>query len=552
MALQNSVTRKRDFTPSLLEYAHQNRNDDTFNDVTITARGINIPANKLVLSCFSKVFEQMFKTEIKEKNCVEIPAFDGEAVKSLVDYIYTGSIDIDNNNAMNLLRAADYLQLLTVKEYCFEFLESIISADNSLETLRLAIVYKNDEVKARTQQYVSEHFDDIRKTNKFVEWSISDLMDCIPNLDRNVTKESSIYEAIMEWIKHDKDTRMREFPGLFKLVNLQQLSSDYLNNIALNEKLVTDNVACYRSSVTALHKVLKEEKIKLKESKLLSLGGKRTRVKVHEVYNLFDETNRLCPNLPEEIDCHCSVKVNDIIYCIGGWHDEKHTSNKVWRMKLTDEALEWTEVAAMNEKRYVMGATVHHDTLVVAGDGNEKDEILSSSEYYVAATNKWNPISPMSQKRWGNALVSCKDWIYALGGHGDGTYLSSVERIKNLTGSWEESPSMQKPRRWFAAVNCDNVIYAIGGQCGEDASTRTKTVERFDPQNSRWEYAAQMNIERSAHTACVMQGKIYVVGGRNANEEAVESIECYNPSLNSWNIVGETNDNLFHHSMVVL
>ena len=552
MALQNSVTRKCNFTPSVLEYANKNRHDDTFNDVTITAGGINVPVNKLVLSCFSKVFEHMFKTEIKEKNCVEIPAFDGEAVKSLVDYIYTGSIDIDNNNAINLLRAADYLQLLTVKQYCFEFLESIISADNSLETLRLAIVYKNDEVKARTKQYVSEHFDDIRKTNKFVEWSISDLMDCIPNLDRNVTKESSIYEGIVEWIKHDKDTRIREFPGLFKLVNLQQLSSDYLNNVVLNEELVIDDVRCHKLSVTALYKVVNDEKIKLKGSKLLSLGGKCTQVKVHEVYNLFDKTNRLYPNLPEKIISHCSVKVNDVIYCIGGWHDEKHTLNKVWRMKLTDEALEWTEVAAMNEKRYVMGATVHHDTLVVAGGGNEKDEILSSSEYYVAATNKWNPISPMSQKRWGNALVSCKDWIYALGGHGDGTYLSSVERIKNLTGSWEESPSMQKPRRWFAAVNCDNVIYAIGGQCGEDASTRTKTVERFDPQNSRWEYAAQMNIERSAHTACVMQGKIYVVGGRNANEEAVESIECYDPSLNSWNIVGETNDNLFHHSMVVL
>ena len=103
MVVQTSVTRKRILTPSVLEYAHKNRDDDAFNDVTITAENINIAENKLVLSCFSKVFETMFKNEIKGKSCVEIQAFDGEAIKSLIDYIYTGSIDIDNTNAVNLL-----------------------------------------------------------------------------------------------------------------------------------------------------------------------------------------------------------------------------------------------------------------------------------------------------------------------------------------------------------------------------------------------------------------------------------------------------------------
>ena len=266
-----------------------------------------------------------------------------------------------------------------------------------METLRLAIVYKNDEFKGRTQQYVSEHCDDIRATNKFAEWSLSDLMDCISNLNRNVTRESSIYEANMKWIKHDKEKRIREFPGLFELVNLQKLSSDYLNNVVLTEDLVINNVVCYKLSVAALYKLLNEDKAKLKGSKLLSLGGKETPSKVYEVFNLFHETNPMYPNFPEEMSRHCSVKLNDFIYCIGGYDYCQGASNKVWRMKLTDDALKWTEVAAMNEKRHAMRAVVHHDTLVVAGGIDEKDQDLLSSEYYFAATNRWNPISSMSQ-----------------------------------------------------------------------------------------------------------------------------------------------------------
>ena len=113
----------------------------------------------------------------------------------------------------------------------------------------------------------------------------------------------------------------------------------------------------------------------------------------------------------------------------------------------------------------------------------------------------------MSQNRSGNALVSCKGWVHTLGSFGGDNYLSLVERMQNLEGSWEKCPPMQKTRRLLAALNCDNIIYAIGSKCGYDEKTRTKTVERFNP-NDKWEYACEMNAERSSHAACVMQGKI--------------------------------------------
>ena len=45
-------------------------------------------------------------------------------------------------------------------------------------------------------------------------------------------------------------------------------------------------------------------------------------------------------------------------------------------------------------------------------------------------------------------------------------------------------------------------------------------------------------------------GKIFVVGGWNADDKAVREIECYDPFKNTWDVVGEVNDELYYHSVV--
>ena len=61
-----------------------------------------------------------------------------------------------------------------------------------------------------------------------------------------------------------------------------------------------------------------------------------------------------------------------------------------------------------------------------------------------------------------------------------------------------------------------------------------------------------MNIERNGHSACVMQGKIFVVGGLNDKDEAVKEIECYDPSTDRWEIVANIDDEFVDHSLVVV
>ena len=61
-----------------------------------------------------------------------------------------------------------------------------------------------------------------------------------------------------------------------------------------------------------------------------------------------------------------------------------------------------------------------------------------------------------------------------------------------------------------------------------------------------------MNVGGKYHAACVLRGKIYVVGGLDANNKVIKSIECYNPETDEWTVVGETKHEICGHALIAL
>ena len=547
-SVKKSVTRHRHTIRNLLDYAGLNRNDDVFNDVTIKAGDESIRGHRLVLSCFSSVFEKMFKVEMREKyeRDVKIDGFDGKAIKSLIDYIYNGSIDISNENVVKLLQGADYLQLQEVKEFCFEFLASIIASDNCIALLKIGQLYEDDKFTHQVYRYVSDNLNEVVRSDDFKNLSHDDVRKLISNVNRSSLQECLVYEGIMNWIKHEVESRESKLFDSFRLIDIDKLSAGFMKEVVLKDDLVQNDIECHRCLLSAFVERVGRMESQCRQSKVVNFGGENSKCTVQVVYSLYGEA--LHSNSPSTFENHCSVKWNGFVYTIGGYQ----ACNEVCRMDLKSKNYIWNYVAGLNTGRHDMGATVHNDTLVVAGGEGESECRLTSCEYYVAVTNEWKEMSSMSQARSGNALVSCGGWLYALGGWDEENCLSSVERLSDISGTWEKTESMLKPRCWFAAVNCANVMYAVGGQCGEDASTVTKSVEKYNADDKKWLFVSDMNTERCAHAACVMHGKIFVVGGKNANDRAVETIECYDPELDSWSIVGETEDELYYHSLVAL
>lgn len=118
------------------------RENSQFCDVEIIAGNVRFSAHRAVLSAASEYFEAMFRPDFglcenKQKSVI-IHTIDAEILNNLLDFIYTGKIDISQSNVQELLAAADMLQLHEVVDGCCEFLRCELHVTNALGILRFA------------------------------------------------------------------------------------------------------------------------------------------------------------------------------------------------------------------------------------------------------------------------------------------------------------------------------------------------------------------------------------------------------------------------------
>ena len=263
---ENSIICKRQVPFNLLQYARENRDEGFFNDLTVIAGSESIPANRMVLASNSKYFEKMFKTNMKERysNTVEVKGAEGKAVKSIIDYFYIESIEINGMNVTNLLAAADYLQIDDVKDFCFDFLQSVISPENSISVLNAANLYGNEALADQASQFICSNLEAVSQTNDFKSLSKIELISCLSKLKKKQAKATSIYTALISWIKRDKNARQKEFTKLFgNLLDLSNFPADFIEDEMLNENLITDNPNCYREVLKTFAKLLRDKSASL-------------------------------------------------------------------------------------------------------------------------------------------------------------------------------------------------------------------------------------------------------------------------------------------------
>ena len=549
------VTRERT-NKNLLDYARQNRNSATYNDVIVIAQNQRIVANKLVLGCFCPYFEEMLNNAEKDSYVTEmkVPVYDVNTLRLIMDYFYTGTISINYHNVSSILEQAHWFKLNEVMQFCFDYLKKGISCENCFTVRGHAKLYGNSSLECVATNFINNNFQHIINTNSFKQLNKPDLLDCLLRSTEASIPANIVYEAAVSWTKYDAESRSKCFHELLNLIDFEQLSLDFMQRSVASEELVQNDLVCMKLVFKYLRTAYDRHKEEI-VSALISIGGRRTPKTVLEIDIGYNKEPTDFPDLPIPLSGHITLLLDDRIYCVGGRIENNDVkieiSDKVWEMSLSEPNLKWHEVASMNNERDVMGAAIFKNCLVVAGGCNGKSH-LSSTEVFIPQLNVWQNVSSMNQARSGNALVECKNKLYVIGGWGRGNYLSSVECISDLKSEWKYVASMNEPRCWLAAVNCNDTIYAIGGKSGDHKDKIVKSVEKYDPETDEWSFVSDMTIERSAHSAAVMDGKIYVVGGVHTEGKVVRIIECYDPSNDSWSVVGETPNDLHHNSLVVL
>ncbi len=247
-------TSDKQFSQAFAEMNSLRRSEQLCDVVLEVSSGDRIPAHRVVLASQSSYFKAMFTGEMAEskQRIVAINGIDGASVSCLIDYAYTATIEISEENVQLILPAASVLQFEAVKEACSEFLRRQLDADNCLGIKVFAEVHGCSELLSAASVFSSHHFSQVRRKEEFLKLSLDEVESFLSNDQLNVENEFEVYQAVVEWVEHDRAKRSQHMFEVLQLVRLPLLTPEQLLKRVRTNQLVLANPDCVELLMEAL------------------------------------------------------------------------------------------------------------------------------------------------------------------------------------------------------------------------------------------------------------------------------------------------------------
>jgi N-acetylneuraminic acid mutarotase len=166
-------------------------------------------------------------------------------------------------------------------------------------------------------------------------------------------------------------------------------------------------------------------------------------------------------------------------------------------------------------------------------------EGTSTHDVVLAPAGQWGlradllvPLSELAFAAWDGK-------IYMMGGYPESRVTARTVQVYDMaTDMWSLGPQLPQPNNHGTAAAVDGKIYLIGGQFRADDPPGTdsyvNTVYELDPAVGEWVTKAPMPTARSSGVAVVLDGRIYVAGGRPPHEQ---DFAVYDPSTDTWDVL---------------
>ena len=523
-------------------------------DVTVRAEGQDFPAHQCVLSAGSRYFRALFTSELKvresEHNLIELTEIPCDAFNLVLEYIYSGEVKISSSNVQDLVVAADYLIIPSLKSEACLFLEESMNVSNCLALETFASKFSCESLKKAAVTYNRENFVAVAKSKDFLSLDLQRVKDLLCDDKINVPQEEEVYEAMIGWVKHDLESRECFLAELLKCVRLFSMSKYSLRQILEEEELVKKSLDCMSIVVSGLDYFLFPDRFQgTSLSPRMSLGEYENVVVLTGGVNVNNQSLRRIHffgvsaktwlnsshSIPDSYGrFHEAVVCGGLLYVVGrGRYPYGSTRTRIYYFKPKQN--EWSSTSKSYSIDKDCSVTTFNEVLYVTGGENN----WNRTQAYNPSLDEWKEVESMQTGRAGHCSIVLQKHIYVIAGHNGTECLNSVECYDPSTDQWKAIASISKPRRFAAAATSCGKILVVGGYSDMSDSLATEaSCEIYDPSTNQWSLVSSPAFPRAACGIVSMDDKIYLFGGRN-EEQFMKTVDCFDVQCNEWHEFAE-------------
>lgn len=533
------------------------RQDGLFCDVFIGVPGESqkFPVHRAVMASCSHFFRSLFTSGWKEckENEVQIHGVPSKTLEEVIKYAYTRHVDINTENAEDLLAAANRFYIFGLQKDCGDFLAAQLDEENCIGILKFARFYSCTKLVDKCWQFILTNFRYVTLiSQEFVQLKKDELLEIIKDDRINVHNEKDVIVAIHRWVDFSQPYRRRYFPELLQSTRIAFVNEEFFYGHLYDNALIrkvkgcsaildkADELVTFVSQNGCIPENINDPFLRprIPPEIIFTVSGWSSGGVTNSVESYDMNVNRWyrissC-GLPSHRAYHQTVVVGQDIYAIGGFDGAQYLNSVICLDMMTKV---WGERAPMYHQRCYVSTTVLDEVIYACGgfDGRLRH---NSAEKYNPQTNQWTQIAPMHHRRSDAGAATLSDIIYIVGGFDGQSCLESAEYYDAKVNQWTLLPSMLSKRSGVSLVSFRGYVYAIGGYDGRD---RQRSVERCNCERRPWERMQGMQIGRSNFASVVVQDSIYVIGGYDGST-TTGHVECYNPMRKRWVTVCPLNE----------
>ena len=313
------------FCVELAKRLNMMRRQDHLCEMTLATKdGKEFKAHRNVLSAASPFFFKLFQSDMKEnrEGIVRFEEISGAVMEDVLEFIYTGSVEVTQENCKDLIAAANYLLIPGLKKLSGRFLEQQIAKSNCISTFYFAELYQCDELITNTRKFINANFASVAEMDEFLNLEAKEVERWISSDKISVAVEADVFKIVLKWVEQDKSERKASFKQLFRHVRLAFLSRDFLLDVVTNE-LVVENSDCYKLMSKAINmpgfsseeNFLQSPRQGLETRAIVACGGKYTFCYLPEK----DKWRRLADGLSERNEFTQVINYRDQLFAF--WSD---------------------------------------------------------------------------------------------------------------------------------------------------------------------------------------------------------------------------------------
>ena len=491
-------TDERNFCVEMMKRLDIQRRNDQFCDVILEVGSgddqARLKAHRIVLCAASPFFYNALNSDMKEKKegVIRLEDTSKAVMEEVLEYLYTGHVDINEGNVLDLLAVGDYFLIPSLKTLCVSILLQAMSLSSCIAAYYVAMKYRCEELMKKARDFIQSNFVAVAETEDFLNLSSKQVQEWISSDKIVVTGEEEVFEILINWIERN-ESQKKNFYNLFCHIRCIYIPSDYLVKVILPDPSVKSDLDCSNLALDAI--------------KMVASGQQ-------ECY--FAQSPRNCLKTHEDTIVACGA-------------------SSTWCYIPLEN--KWYKLADAPSKLRYVGKTIcaHHGKLFRIG-GNKTDYPV---ECYDPLQNSWSVQKSIQQIFHFSSVVTFLGFLYVIGGVDErSNWLGTLKRYNPDTNMWQEVPSLGHPRSSTCAVADGRHLYAIGGNSD---SGSLDIVERYDPKEKAWHTVASTLEKRMGAGGAAVSQKLYVFEGLRGRDYSDSNFcEIYDPITDVWSHVAIT------------